>query len=76
MPATLRMWSMWSATICSVAGGSGFALSHASSAAFTASGFAAPQREYDATADNHPMLRQYFDYHLPFYEKLIRHAVR
>lgn len=40
------------------------------------SGFSAPSREYDATADNHPMLKQYFDYHLPFYEKLIRHAVR
>ncbi|TKC90308.1 sulfotransferase family protein [Trinickia terrae] len=40
------------------------------------SGFFAPSRDYEVTADNHPLLKQYFEHHQPFYEKLIRHAIR
>ena len=29
---------------------------------------------YQATVDNHPLLRSYYDYHYPFYERIIRHA--
>lgn len=29
---------------------------------------------YQATVDNHPALRSFYDYHYPFYERIIRHA--
>lgn len=40
------------------------------------SGFSAQQHDYEVTVDNHPMLKQYFDHHRPFYEQLVRHAIR
>lgn len=40
------------------------------------SGFSAPRRDYEATVDSHPLLRQYFEHHRPFYEQLIQHAIR
>lgn len=38
------------------------------------SGFTAAGNAYQATVDNHPVLRSFYDYHYPFYERIVRHA--
>jgi len=38
------------------------------------SGFTAGANAYQATVDNHPVLRSFYDHHSPFYELIIRHA--
>lgn len=39
------------------------------------SGFGAPAKEYRATVANNDLLRSYYDHHLPFYERLVEHAI-
>jgi hypothetical protein len=38
-------------------------------------GFAEPRHQYPVTIDNDSRLRSYYDYHYPYYEELIRHAL-
>jgi hypothetical protein len=38
------------------------------------SGFAADGNSYQATVDNHPVLRSFYDHHYPYYERIIRYA--
>jgi hypothetical protein len=42
--------------------------------AINSSGFTASQNAYQATVDNHPVLRSFYDHHYPFYERIIRYA--
>lgn len=44
--------------------------------AIASSSFAAPQRRYELTVSNDPRLRSFYEYHLPFYERILRYAVR
>lgn len=39
------------------------------------SGFAPTDKRYDVTVDNDERLRAFYDYHLPFYERLVEHAL-
>lgn len=43
--------------------------------AIASSGFRLPEKDYAATVTNDARLRRYYDHHLPFYEKLIEHAL-
>ena len=43
--------------------------------AIGSSGFAPTEKQYDVTVDNNAELRSFYDYHAPFYEKLVRHAI-
>jgi hypothetical protein len=47
---------------------------HRSTSASTS--FAPVVRQYDASADNSPLLAEYLRYHLPFYEQLSQHRLR
>jgi hypothetical protein len=38
------------------------------------SGFTASANSYQATVDNHPLLRAFYDHHFPFYQRIIAHA--
>jgi hypothetical protein len=38
------------------------------------SGFITGHNTYQVTVDNHPGLREFYDHHYPFYERLVRHA--
>ncbi|HEX5115077.1 MAG TPA: sulfotransferase family protein [Pseudonocardiaceae bacterium] len=38
-------------------------------------GFQATAQEYSDTVENNPLLRSFYDHHLPFYERLAAHAV-
>jgi hypothetical protein len=38
-------------------------------------GFQAPASSYAETVDNNAKLRSFYEYHLPFYERLIKHAI-
>jgi hypothetical protein len=40
----------------------------------SSSGFTTARNAYQATVDNHPVLRSFYDYHYPFYERIVRHA--
>lgn len=43
--------------------------------AIRSSGFAGgSENDYPATVDNHPVLRSFYDYHYPFYQRIVRHA--
>lgn len=42
--------------------------------AMASSAFRAPEREYAVTVENDERLRGFYDYHLPYYERLIEHA--
>jgi hypothetical protein len=42
--------------------------------AIRSSGFAADGNSYQATVDNHPVLRSFYDHHYPYYERIIRYA--
>lgn len=46
---------------------------HTTAAAST--GFTAVPQRYEVTVDNDERLRAFYDYHLPFYERLVRHAL-
>jgi hypothetical protein len=39
------------------------------------SGFAPDEKRYEVTVDNNATLRSYYDYHYPYYERLVRHAI-
>lgn len=39
------------------------------------SGFQPVRKSFEATVENHPTLRSYYEYHHPFYERLIEHAI-
>jgi hypothetical protein len=39
------------------------------------SGFTPTEKQYDVTVDNDERLRSFYDYHLPFYERLVEHAL-
>jgi Sulfotransferase domain len=39
------------------------------------SGFAAAERVYETRVDNNGKLKSYYDYHLPFYEEMAKHAI-
>lgn len=43
--------------------------------AIGSSGFSASEKQYDITVDNNDTLKSYYDYHYPFYEKLIQHSI-
>jgi Sulfotransferase domain len=38
-------------------------------------GFAPTHRHYAATVENHPLLKDYFEHHQPFYQQIVRHAI-
>jgi hypothetical protein len=38
-------------------------------------GFSAPPSTYQATIENNATLRSFYEYHLPFYELLVQHAI-
>ena len=38
------------------------------------SGFTAAPNSYQATVENHPLLRSFYDYHYPFYQRIVQHA--
>ena len=38
------------------------------------SGFTSGRNAYPATVDNHPLLRSFYDYHYPFYQRIVQHA--
>lgn len=42
--------------------------------AIRSSGFVAGGNSYQATVDNHPVLRSFYDHHYPFYELIVRQA--
>ncbi|MFL6138256.1 MAG: hypothetical protein ACJ74O_10700 [Frankiaceae bacterium] len=42
--------------------------------AIDSTGFSQPRTEYEATVDNNELLRSFYDYHLPFYERITSHA--
>jgi hypothetical protein len=39
------------------------------------SGFTAPVKAYESTVDNDAVLRSYYEHHLPYYERLVAHAI-
>ncbi len=39
------------------------------------SGFAPTEKQYEVTVDNDERLRSFYEYHLPFYERLVEHAL-
>ena len=39
------------------------------------SGFTASGNRHQATVDNHPRLRAFYDHHYPFYQRIIEHAL-
>lgn len=43
--------------------------------AIASAGFDAPEKEYAATVDNDARLRGYYEHHLPYYERLVEHAL-
>ncbi|MEO3752396.1 sulfotransferase family protein [Streptomyces sp. B6B3] len=43
--------------------------------ASASSGFRAPRDDYPVTVDDDPRLRRYYEHHLPFYERLLSHAL-
>ena len=43
--------------------------------AIRSSGFARIQKSYFDTIDNNPTLKSYYEYHYPFYQKMVRHAL-
>jgi hypothetical protein len=42
--------------------------------AIGSSGFTAATNTYPDTVDNHPVLRSFYDYHYPFYQRIVEHA--
>jgi hypothetical protein len=42
--------------------------------AIRSSGFTSNQNAYSDTVENHPVLRSFFDYHYPFYQRIVEHA--
>jgi hypothetical protein len=42
--------------------------------AISSSGFTTARNSYQATVDNHPVLRSFYDYHYPFYQRIVQHA--
>jgi hypothetical protein len=40
----------------------------------SSSGFTTARNSYQATVDNHPLLRSFYDYHYPFYQRIVQHA--
>ncbi|PRY02513.1 sulfotransferase family protein [Allonocardiopsis opalescens] len=44
-------------------------------AASASSGFQAPASRYTATVDDDALLRSHYDYHRPFYDELVKHAI-
>jgi hypothetical protein len=42
--------------------------------AISSSGFTASANSYQATVDNHPRLRAFYDHHYPFYQRIIEYA--
>ncbi len=42
--------------------------------AIRSSGFTSSDNAYPATVDNHPVLRSFYDYHYPFYQRIVQHA--
>lgn len=42
--------------------------------AIHSNGFQAAGQEYSDTVENNPLLRSFYDHHLPFYERLVVHA--
>lgn len=42
--------------------------------AIRSKGFQATGQEYSDTVENNPLLRSFYDHHLPFYERLVAHA--
>lgn len=40
----------------------------------SSSGFTTAGNSYQATVDNHPVLRSFYDYHYPFYQRIVQHA--
>lgn len=42
--------------------------------AIRSSGFASSQSAYPATVDNNSALRSFYDYHYPFYRRIVQHA--
>ncbi|MEY9860767.1 hypothetical protein ABH935_006404 [Catenulispora sp. GAS73] len=42
--------------------------------AINSSGFADRGNDYEVTVDNSPLLKDFYDHHRPFYEKLVEHA--
>jgi Sulfotransferase domain len=42
--------------------------------AISSSGFTGHRNAYQATVDNHPVLRSFYDHHYPFYERIVRYA--
>jgi hypothetical protein len=43
--------------------------------AIASAGFRLPEREYAVTVENDDRLRAYYEHHLPFYERLVAHAL-
>jgi hypothetical protein len=43
--------------------------------AIASAGIEDRQHRYQATVDNHPQLRSFYEHHLPFYERLVQHAI-
>jgi hypothetical protein len=43
--------------------------------AIASAGFQDRANDYEHTVENHPVLRSYYDHHLPFYEQLVHHAL-
>jgi hypothetical protein len=43
--------------------------------AIASSGFQAPRKEFTADVHDDPRLRSYYDHHLPYYERLVEHAL-
>jgi hypothetical protein len=42
--------------------------------AIRSSGFTTAASAYPATVDNHPGLRSFYDYHYPYYQRIVQHA--
>jgi hypothetical protein len=42
--------------------------------AIRSSGFSRIPNAYRATVENHPLLKAFYDYHHPFYERIVQHA--
>ncbi|HEY7433089.1 MAG TPA: hypothetical protein VH641_20410 [Streptosporangiaceae bacterium] len=42
--------------------------------AIASSGFITSQHDYPATVDNHPRLRSFYDYHYPFYQRIVQYS--
>ena len=43
--------------------------------AAASAGFTDNARSYPVTVDNNPVLRSFYDYHYPFYERIVQHAI-